>query len=64
MLSRYRKLPTGFSRLKMIVWSSGVSMPETGSSAVLALPFMPLMTPLYQKPYWATSGAALMRWKA
>ena len=42
----YRKSPVGFARWKMIVWSSGVSIPETGEVAELACPSIPLMTPL------------------
>src|SRR6266498_1829599 len=41
---RYRKSPVGLVRWKMIVVSSGVSMPEIGAGAG-ALPSMPLMTP-------------------
>jgi hypothetical protein len=35
--SRFRKSPVGFSRWKMIVWSSGVSMPSIDLSALAGL---------------------------
>src|SRR6266542_2100498 len=41
---RYRKSPVGLVRWKMIVESSGVSIPEIGAG-LLALPSMPLMVP-------------------
>ena len=45
MASRYRKSPVGWVRWKVIVFGSGVSIPEIVWSGDLALPSMPSITP-------------------